>query len=160
MSPLDLIPAPYRFAAQIAGIVALGIALMVGYVRLISYHEGIGYQQAAAICTADKLRAEQAANEREAAYQSQIRKANHDAEQRQAVLSADIADLHRQLERVRNDRNAMRARVAQLSAEAARRVADAGIQLLGECEAEYGRVAEAADKCLSDRQALIDGWPK
>ena len=160
MSPLDLIPAPYRFAAQIAGIVALGIALMVGYVRLISYHEGIGYQQAAAICTADKLRAEQAANEREAAYQSQIRKANHDAEQRQAVLSADIADLHRQLERVRNDRNAMRARVAQLSTEAARRVADAGIQLLGECEAEYGRVAEAADKCLSDRQALIDGWPK
>lgn len=160
MSPLDLIPAPYRFAAQIAGIVALGIALMVGYVRLISYHEGIGYQQAAAICTADKLRAEQAANEREAAYQSQIRKANHDAEQRQAVLSADIADLHRQLERVRNDRNAMRARVAQLSPEAVRRVADAGIQLLGECEAEYGRVAEAADKCLSDRQALIDGWPK
>ncbi len=160
MSPLDLIPAPYRFAAQIAGIVALGIALMVGYVRLISYHEGIGYQQAAAICTADKLRAEQAANEREAAYQSQIRKANHDAEQRQAVLSADIADLHRQLERVRNDRNAMRARVAQLSTEAVRRVADAGIQLLGECEAEYGRVAEAADKCLSDRQALIDGWPK
>lgn len=160
MSPLDLIPAPYRFAAQIAGIVALGIALMVGYVRLISYHEGIGYQQAAAICTADKLRAEQAANEREAAYQSQIRKANHDAEQRQAVLSADIADLHRQLERVRHDRNAMRARVAQLSTEAVRRVADAGIQLLGECEAEYGRVAEAADKCLSDRQALIDGWPK
>ena len=160
MNPLDLIPAPYRFAAQIAGIVALGIALMVGYVRLISYHEGIGYQQAAAICTADKLRAEQAANEREAAYQSQIRKANHDAEQRQAVLSADIADLHRQLERVRNDRNAMRARVAQLSTEAVRRVADAGIQLLGECEAEYGRVAEAADKCLSDRQALIDGWPK
>ncbi len=50
--------------------------------------------------------------------------------------------------------------LAQLSAEAARRVADAGIQLLGECEAEYGRVAEAADKCLSDRQALIDGWPK
>lgn len=160
MSPLDLIPAPYRFAAQIAGTVALGIALMVGYVRLISYHEGIGYQQAAAICTADKLRAEQAANEREAAYQSQIRKANHDAEQRQAVLSADIADLHRQLERVRNDRNAMRARVAKLSPEAVRRVADAGIQLLGECEAEYGRVAEAADKCLSDRQALIDGWPK
>lgn len=56
--------------------------------------------------------------------------------------------------------DAMHARVAQLSAEAARRVADAGIQLLGECEAEYGRVAEAADKCLSDRQALIDGWPK
>lgn len=160
MSPLDLIPAPYRFAAQIAGIVALGIALMVGYVRLISYHEGIGYQQAAAICTADKLKAEQAANDRDAAYQSQIRKANHDAEQRQAVLSADIADLHRQLERVRHDRNAMRARVAQLSTEAVRRVADAGIQLLGECEAEYGRVAEAADKCLSDRQALIDGWPK
>lgn len=160
MNPLDLIPAPYRFAAQIAGIVALGIALMVGYVRLISYHEGIGYQQAAAICTADKLKAEQAANDRDAAYQSQIRKANYESEQRQAELAADIADLNRQLERVRNDRNAMHARVAQLSAEAARRVADAGIQLLGECEAEYGRVAEAADKCLSDRQALIDGWPK
>ena len=58
MSPLDLIPAPYRFAAQIAGIIALGLALMAGSVRLISYHEGIGYQQAAAICTADKLKAE------------------------------------------------------------------------------------------------------
>lgn len=66
MNPLDLIPAPYRLAAQIAGIVALGIALMVGYVRLISYHEGIGSQRATAVCTADKLRAEQAANEREA----------------------------------------------------------------------------------------------
>ena len=92
MNPLDLIPAPYRFAAQIAGIVALGIALMVGYVRLISYHEGIGSQRATAVCTADKLKAEQAANDRDAAYQSQIRKANHEAEQRQAALAADIAD--------------------------------------------------------------------
>lgn len=151
---------PYKFAIQIGVIVLAGALLMVGYFRLIEFHEEVGYQQAAAACTADKLIAEQAANERDAAYQNQLRKANYESEQRQAELAADIADLSRQLERVRNDRNAMRARVAQLSTEAVRRVADAGIQLLGECEAEYGRVAEAADKCLSDRQALIDGWPK
>lgn len=160
MNIFNLIPAPYRFAVQIAAIVALGVALMAGYYRLMSYHENIGYQRATAVCTADKLVAEQAANQREAEYQSQLRKANHDAEERQAALAADIDSLNRQLERVRHDRNALRARVAELSAEAARRVADAGIQLLGECETEYGRVAEAADQCLSDRQTLIDSWPK
>ena len=160
MNIFSLIPAPYRLAARVAALVAIAGALMVGYLRLINFHEEIGYQQANAVCMADKLIAEQAANERDAAYQNQLRKANYESEQRQAELAADIADLSRQLERVRHDRNAMRARVAQLSTEAVRRVADAGIQLLGECEAEYGRVAEAADKCLSDRQALIDGWPK
>lgn len=160
MSPLDLIPAPYRFAAQIAGIVAIGIALMVGYVRLISYHEGIGYQQAAAICTADKLKAEQAANDRDAAYQSQIRKANHEAEQRQAALAADIADLHRQLERVRHDRNAMRARVADLSAEAARRVAGVCLDVHDECTERYSALAETADRLAADCRTLNDAWPR
>ena len=151
---------PYKFSIQIGVIVLAGALLMVGYFRLIEFHEEVGYQQAAAVCAADKLIAEQAANEREAVYQNQLRKANHDAEQRQAALAADIDDLTRQLERVRNDRNAMRVRVARLSTEASRHVADAGIQLLGECETEYGRVAEAADRCLSDRQTLIDAWPK
>ena len=159
MSLLDLIPAPYRFAAQLAGIVVLGAALMVGYYQFISYHEGIGYQRASAICAADKVRAQQDALQRESDYQSQLRKANHDAENRQAALAADIADLSGQLERLRHDRDALRARVSILSAEAARRVANTGIELLEECQKEYAGMAAAADQCLSDRQTLIDAWP-
>lgn len=160
MNIFNLIPAPYRFAVQIAAIVALGVAFMVGYYRLISYHENIGYQRATAVCTADKLVAEQAVNKREAEYQSQLRKANHDAEERQAALAADIDSLNRQLERVRNDRNAMRARVAQLSAEAARHVADACLEVHGECTERYSALAKEAGRVVSDCQTLIDSWPK
>lgn len=160
MNILNLIPAPYRFAVQAAGIVALGVVLMIGYYRLMSYHEDIGYQRATAACTADKLVAEQAANQREAEYQSQLRKANHDAEERQAALAADIDSLNRQLERVRNDRNAMRARVAELSAEAARRVADACIEVHGECAERYSALAKETGRVVSDCQTLIDSWPK
>lgn len=160
MNPLDIIPAPYRFAAQIAGIVVLGIALMAGYIGLISYHEGIGFQRATAVCTADKLKAEQAANERDAAYQNQLRKAHHEAEQRQAVLAADIADLHRQLERVRHDRDTLRARVADLSGEAARHFAGVCIDVHSECTERYGALAETTDRLAADCKTLIDAWPK
>lgn len=160
MNILDLIPAPYRFGVQIAGIVAIGIALMTGYLLLISYHEKIGYQRATAACTADKLVAEQAANQREADYQTQVRKANHDAEERQAALAADIDNLNRQLERVRHDRDAMRARVAELSGEAARRVADACIEVHGECTDRYSALAKETGRVVSDCQTLIDSWPK
>ena len=160
MNLIDLIPAPYRFAAQIAGIVVIGIALMTGYLRLISYHEGIGFQRATAVCTADKLKAEQAANERDAAYQNQLRKAHHEAEQRQAVLAADIADLHRQLERVRHDRDTLRARVADLSGEAARHFAGVCIDVHSECTERYGALAETTDRLAADCKTLIDAWPK
>lgn len=160
MSLFDLIPAPYRFAVQIAGIVALGIALMTGYYQLISYHEDIGFQHATAVCTADKLIAEQAANQREAEHQSQLRKANHDAEERQAALAADIDNLNRKLERVRHDRDAMRARVAELSGEAARRVADACIEVHGECTERYSALAKETGRVVSDCQTLIDSWQK
>lgn len=160
MTLLDLIPAPYRFAAQIAGIVALGIALMAGYVRLTAYHEANGSQRATAVCTADKLKAEQAANERDALYKTQIRKANHDAEQRQAVLSADIADLHRQLERVRHDRAALRARVANLSTEAARNVAGVCIDVHDQCTERYSALAETTDRLAADCRTLNDAWPQ
>lgn len=160
MNIFNLIPAPYRFAVQIAAIVALGVALMAGYYRLITYHENIGFQRAASACAADKLLAEQAANKREADYQSQLRKANHDAEERQAALAADIDRLNGQLERVRHDRNAMRARVAELSAEAARRVADACLEVHGECTERYGALAKETGRVVSDCQTLIDAWPK
>lgn len=160
MRPLDLIPPPYRFAAQVAGIVVIAAALMLGYYWLIAFHENIGYKQAAAICTADKLVAERAANQREEAYQSQLRKANHGAEQRRAALAADIDDLHRQLERVRNDRNAMRALVAELSTEAARHVADTCLEVHGECTDRYSALAKEAGIVVSECQTLIDAWPK
>jgi septal ring factor EnvC (AmiA/AmiB activator) len=159
MSLFDLIPARYQFAAQLAGIVAIGAALMVGYYQFISYHEDVGYQRAKSACTADKLVAEQAANKREADYQSQLRKANHDAEERQAALAADIDSLNQQLARLRNDRDAMRSRVAALSAPAARNVANAAITVFSECADQYRAVAIAADQCLSDRQTMIDSWP-
>lgn len=160
MKIFDLIPAPYRFAAQIVGTVALGIALMAGYLWLISYHENIGFQRATAACTADKLLAEQAENRREDEYKTQLRKANHDAEERLAALAADIDNLNRQLERVRHDRDAMRARVAELSAEAARRVADVCLEVHGECTDRYSALAKETGRVVSECQTLIDAWPR
>ena len=160
MSLFDLIPVQYRFLAQVAGIVAMGIALMAGYVRLISYHEDIGSQRATAFCIAEKLKAEQAANERDAAYQLQLRKANHEAEQRQAALAADIDALNRQLERLRNERAAMRTRVDNLSAEAARRFAGVCVDVHGECTERYSELAETADRLAADCRTLNDSWPQ
>ena len=75
-------------------------------------------------------------------------------------LSADIADLHRQLERVRHDRNAMRARVADLSTEAARRVAGVCLDVHDECTERYSALAETTDRLAADCRTLNDAWPR
>ena len=38
--------------------------------------------------------------------------------------------------------------------------ADTAAELLGTCADEYRSVAEAADRIASDRQTLIDAWPR
>jgi chromosome segregation ATPase len=160
MSILDLIPAPYRFATQIIGIVLLGIALMAGYYRFVSYHENIGFQRAANQYAIEKSRADKLALEQHLAQIHQKEIAENEAAKRQIELEQTIAGLQSELDRVRLAATQLRSRIATLTVDAARHVADAAITVFSECTAEYSKVAGAADECLSERQTLIDAWPK
>jgi chromosome segregation ATPase len=160
MSLFDLIPSPYRFATQIAGIVVLGIALMAGYYHFIAYHEDIGYQRAVAKYALEKAKADQIAIDQHLAQIKQKEIAENEAAKRKIELEETIASLHAELDRMRVESTRLRSRIATLTVDSARRVADAAITVFSECTAEYSKVAGAADECLSERQTLIDAWPK
>lgn len=160
MNPFSLVPTPYRLLAQGVSVLLLIVALAAMVHRHNVGQQKIGYDRAKGEFDQVQLAAAAAERARDLAYQQQLQKANHETEQREAALQADIRSISAELDRVRLDRDAMRRRIAELSTEAARHVADTAVELLGQCEGRYSAVAADADRCLSDRQTLIDTWPQ
>ena len=160
MNPLAIIPVEYRFTAQIIGIVALGLALMLGYYRLTAYHEAIGYQHAVDVFAAQSHRAEVAARAQEKTMNDQIRKAEDDAAEREKRHKVELAVAQSRYVRMRDDYAALRANLSGLSAAACAATADAALDVFEQCSAELGALAQAADGHASDAQTLTDAWPK
>lgn len=151
---------PYRFAIQIGSIVLIGVLLMVGYYRLITYHEGIGYQRAEAVYIAKELAARKAAEFREQTMIQKVRKAEVEANEREIKLRADYVAASRAYTGLRVTVRDLQNRLATGSYDSCIKTANASLAVFSECAARLGEVAEAADGHASDKQTLIDAWPK
>ena len=82
------------------------------------------------------------------------------AEQRAAKNAAAAAAARRTADGLRDTLYQFRASRPGLAPAAVIERADTAAELLGACAAEYQDVAAAADRINSDRQTLIDAWPK
>ena len=142
----------------IAGLVIGGA--MIAFERNNASHERIGYERSNSEWLAKEAIAKQAALTKERELIRQKEEAQNAASKREIKLEKSIVDLRHQLDGMRFAASEQRKRIATLSVDAARRVADAGIAVFRECSTEYSTVAVIADKCLSERQTLIDAWPK
>lgn len=159
MSFLDPIK-PYLWIIEIIACVLFVGAVVNAIDRHDTHQQKIGYDKADGEWKAKDARAKQVALAKERELIRQKEDAENAAAKRQIELEASITDLRHQLDGMRFAASEQRKRIATLTVDAARRVADAGVTVFGECAAEYSKVAVAADECLSERQTLIEAWPK
>lgn len=106
----------------------------------------------------DKARTE--ALEKERSFNDQLRKAQDEATQREANLRAAADTSRRSADGLRLTLEKLRASNATATPATVIARADTTADLLGACVSEYRAVAEAADRIASDRQTLIDAWPR
>ena len=143
-------------AAGIAGAILAGVlAWQVQGWRYDALIAGIKTQHAtqSAKAQADTRAAELAFNQR-------LQDAQNAATKRETKLRADAATARRTADGLRGTLYEFRASLPNASTATVIARADTAAELLGACADEYRSVAEAADRIASDRQTLIDAWPK
>ena len=145
----------YAATAIVAGALAFGAAWQTQAWRYGKQIAGIQAQHATALASAnqkaldDTIKMQRAKDE-----------AIKAAEQRAAKNTAAADSARRAADSLRSTLYSFRASLPGLTKPAAAVAADTAAELLGTCADEYRSVAEAADRIASDRQTLIDAWPK
>lgn len=160
MNPLQLIPNPYRLAAQ-----ALAVALVIAALIAFGWSNGADHVQTKwdaekGRAMAAQIIAEQTARVREQSMISQIRKAENDANDREEKRRAAVAAAGDSADKLRIALNTIRNGLPGNSADACRATASTALAVFGECSTALGEMADQADGITSDRQTLIDSWPK
>lgn len=104
--------------------------------------------------------ASETARFKERAWSKQLEEARNAATKREATLRADAAAARGAVDGLRGDLAELRRTLPDLAADACRQRADALADVFGQCAARYSELAEKADRLVSDRQSLMDGWPQ
>ena len=147
---------PYRWLLA-GGLIA---ALVLGY---FAWADHIGDTREATVRAeymAAALVASEAARAKESAWQTQLKKAQDEATKRQTKLAADAAALRTERNGLRDDLATVRASVPGLTRAALEQYANASAVVFDHCVREYSGLAQDADRLATERQTLIDGWPK
>ena len=154
---LAMIPGLYTYAATaiVAGALAFGAGWKVQAWRYDAQIATTASQHATALASAN-----QKALDDTIKMQRTKDAAIQQAEQRAAKNAAAAAAARRTADGLRDTLYQFRASLPGLAPAAVIERADTAAELLGACAAEYQDVAAAADRINSDRQTLIDAWPK
>lgn len=160
MNLLDLVPAKYRFGAQVAAIVLLAISIYATGRHYGAAHVRGQWDAAKVEQLAAAAEAESTYRQREQSLIQQLQKAQYDAAQREAALRAAADAATDAAGSLRHELTTIRGRLSEATAEACRATAGAALELLGTCADEYRSVAAAADGHASDAKTLSDAWPK
>lgn len=92
--------------------------------------------------------------------QSLVTEALNAAKKREIKIAADAGRARAESEWLRSDIAAIRADLPRLARDAVNRYADAASVVFDQCQREYQDMAANADRFASDRQTLMDAWPK
>lgn len=106
------------------------------------------------------IAAQKESAEKTAAWQKEKDNALIAANQRAMDNEAAAKRARAQSDSLRNDLTAIRAKLPGLTRDAVNKYADAASAVFGECSRRYQELAETADRIASERQTLIDAWPK
>ncbi len=105
-------------------------------------------------------KAESEAREKEQRQATQLAEAQNAAKKRETQLRIDAADSRNQLDRLRLELAQGISRMPTESCDASRERNKAVSELFGQCATEYRGLAETLDRIESERQTLIQAWPK
>lgn len=118
------------------------------------------WDAAKAVQMQSALDAEGAARAKEQSMMNKLAEAQNAATEREKKLRADYDAARRAALGLRDTVASLRGGLPSASSDACRTTADAALAVFGECSAHLGEVAAAADGLASDRQTLIDAWPR
>ena len=120
----------------------------------------VGKGEVRAEWTAARLAFQTETRAKEAAITKQLNEARNAATRRETKLRSDAAGAELAADKLRDELANIRERVSGLPADSRYERTDTLTFILGECTTAHGILAEQADRLASDRQTLIDGWPK
>lgn len=162
---------PYKWIAEILGVFALIGGGIYAIHHFLEVEQQIGYDRAKteySLKLADlqgqytqaQLLAEQKARAKEHDLAKQLEGAKNDSVIRDQKIKKLSSELNTTTSSLRNTITTLRGELRTDSISALRNRADTAYQLLDECQAEYGKVAESADRHASDVTLLQQAWPK
>lgn len=135
-------------------------ALVAGYYFWADHIGNVREAKVRAEYTAQALVAEQSARAREQALQSQVTKAQNDAQARQIILVADTARIAAVNNSLRDQLAAARNQLSSASCDSVRKYASTVNDVFGECTAKYSELAGKAQGHASDSLMYEQAWPK
>jgi hypothetical protein len=106
------------------------------------------------------LVASESARQKEIALNLSVESAKNAAAIREKTLLADAGRSRLAADRLRDDLATARVILPGLTRAAVERYADAASIVFNQCVNEYRDMAAQADQLASDRQTLIDAWPR
>jgi len=109
---------------------------------------------------ASALVASEKARRQEQQLQTKVQEAKNAAAIREKTLLADAGRARIAVDRLRDDLATTRVILPGLTRAAVERYADAASIVFDQCVNEYRDMAAQADQLASDRQTLIDAWPR
>lgn len=124
------------------------------------YYRTLGKQEIIEVQREEALLAQQAAQTKERQWQLQTQKAQDDANQRVKKLQADAAAAKSAADSLRHEVRATRRQLSEATRPTIIEYGSVASELLAECSERYSNVAKQADGYASDRQTLIESWPK
>ena len=156
MNPLSLFFAKYRLALlAVAFAAAFGAGFVLNGWRLNAKISQINEEQAEAAREFEK-----AARAKELTWNQRLQEAQNAGKRRETNLRNDAVAANRTSDRLRDELETIIRQLPDLADDAIRQRADTITKLFNECQRDYRDLAEKADRITSDRQTLMDAWPK
>lgn len=152
--------APYKNIMLIILGVVIVSAATLSIFKFISYERDIGYKKAVAEYAARESVIEKATAAKQSQLQETIKKAQNDAITREQKINDLSVTLTDTTKRMQYTISGLRSKIAGLTADAARRQADAALDVSGECSEEYTKMATEAARLSNQLILLQDAWPK
>lgn len=160
MSPLSLIPAPYRLLASCAAVaLLLGVTYAAGH-RSGAHGVQTDWDAEKAQQSREALRIAVANRAIERAWAEKLQGAVDDRTKLEIDLAAARAAAATATDRLRVAAGDFQRRLSEATAEACRTAAGAAAELLGQCGERYRQVAAAADGHLADLRQCESAWPE
>lgn len=151
---------PYKALIE-AALFAAALAFIAFEVhQFMDRQQDIGYNRAVTEFAAKKIVEDQAAAKIEAATQKQLEQAQHDAGEREKSLQATTAVAVAASNSLRDTLTAIRNGVPTATSDALRQTTSVLGDILTECQDRRRGVAEEAERLNSEKQTLIEAWPR
>ncbi len=160
MNPIAVYFAPYKTIIEVIVFGALAIWLSLAAHSFLEHERDIGRNEVRAEYATKLAEATAAAHQREQDILKQRDEAINNANQRDQTIRTLAASAGASSNSLRDTTNSISNRLSAISGDALREVARAYGDVLTECQARRGSLAEEAERINSEKRTLIEAWPQ